>query len=139
MNEAALVIEEPNKDALKQIFTELEFRRLAEQVLGETISVGPSSPQMDLFAAPASDEPTPPSELKTIENTEHNYHFVDSNKMMLELAENLAKQPSFCFDTETTGLDPQSAELVGLAFAWKTGEAYYVPGSCRSGWRTSSS
>ena len=55
------------------------------------------------------------------------YHSVDTSEALATFAEELARQPKFCFDTETTSVDPTRAELVGLSFAWKEGEAYYLP------------
>ncbi len=128
----ALKYEEPNTEQLKEIFGELEFRTLAKQLLGEEIAV-PVQPggQMDLFGNAAetseAEEEAPPTELKTIENTDHQYHLVDTAEKRAELIALLEKQSSFCFDTETTGLDPQTADIVGLSFAIKPHEAYYVP------------
>jgi DNA polymerase-1 len=69
----------------------------------------------------------PQSEVYTIATTPHKYHLVDSAEKRAELISALEKQPSFCFDTETTGLNPNTAELVGISFSWKPFEAYYVP------------
>jgi DNA polymerase-1 len=55
------------------------------------------------------------------------YHLVDSPELFNEFLAELKRQPRFCIDTETTALDPLRASLVGLAFTWKAGEAYYVP------------
>jgi DNA polymerase-1 len=64
---------------------------------------------------------------KTIDNTFHRYHTVDSPEMMKSLARYLSRQTAFCFDTETTALETIDAELVGLSFAYIPGEAFYVP------------
>ena len=66
-------------------------------------------------------------ELKNLSNTKHDYHFVQTAEDRAKLIADLSKQQSFCFDTETTGLNPFEAEIVGLSIAWKEGEAYYVP------------
>ena len=68
------VLEDPNKEDLKELFTELEFRRLAERILGETIEAAakPAGEQMDLFAANSNPEPVEEEvvkELKNLENT----------------------------------------------------------------------
>ena len=44
-----------------------------------------------------------------------------------EFLAELKRQPRFCIDTETTAIDPLRADLVGLSFCWKSGEAYYLP------------
>jgi len=77
--------------------------------------------QGELFAEPEGEE------VKTIHNTPHHYHLVDTPEKAKELAGKLKKQKTFCFDTETTGLDPNNAELVGISFSWKAYEAWYVP------------
>ncbi|MBD79085.1 MAG: DNA polymerase I [Crocinitomicaceae bacterium] len=139
-----LIIEKPNSEQLKELFSELEFRKMAERVLGETISFAQpktSAPaaggQMDLFGSPTT-ESVQGSELieepkeddngpKTIENSYHEYHFTDTPEKRKSLISILKYQPSFCFDTETTGLDPLLAELVGMSFAVSAFEAFYVP------------
>jgi len=54
-------------------------------------------------------------------------HIVETRAALARLAKDLAAQPAFAFDTETTGLDPRKAALVGLSFAWADDEGYYVP------------
>ena len=63
----------------------------------------------------------------TIENTSHFYQLVESPLSRKLLLQNLLQQSSVCFDTETTGLDPLTAELVGIAFSWDKGKGFYVP------------
>ena len=128
-----LIKEDPDADALKEVFTELEFRRMAQRVLGESISTAGSQVadggQTNLFdqQEEVASEPQEEAEKKTIETTEHTYLFVNTDEERKKLVEQLEQQKSFCFDTETTSVEPTEAELVGLSFAWKTGEAYYVP------------
>ncbi|MEO6686425.1 MAG: 5'-3' exonuclease H3TH domain-containing protein, partial [Dyadobacter sp.] len=64
---------------------------------------------------------------KTIDNTFHRYHTVDTPETLKSLAHYLSLQTAFCFDTETTALETIDAELVGLSFAYLPGEAFYVP------------
>lgn len=124
-------METPNKDDLKKIFADLEFRRLAERVLGESITVTPEvkGEQMDLFASqkPESTEVIEESELKNLSNTPHDYILCDSDEKIDSLIKELESQSSYCFDTETTSLNVWEAELVGIAFSFKTGGGYYVP------------
>ena len=42
------------------------------------------------------------------------------------MLDKLQQSSEFCFDTETTGIDPQNAELVGMSFALKPGEAFFI-------------
>ncbi|MEW6467976.1 MAG: DNA polymerase I [Bacteroidota bacterium] len=142
--EDKLAMEEPNREALRELFAELEFRRLAEQILGEaavTAAQGAAQPsvvvektvegQMDMFGH-ASDlvveekiEVT--TTYKTISDVAHNYELVDTADKRANLMIELQKQKAVAFDTETTGLDAHNAELVGMSFSWKAHEGYYVP------------
>ena len=147
----SLIMEEPNKEVLLELFTELEFRRTAEKVLGQSISFGQSNSnisaptaatsggQMDLFGSPIAapvvasldsdddDSETVENGIETLDNSFHEYHFTDNVEKRKSLIQMLKYQPSFCFDTETTGLDPLKAELVGMSFAINAFEAFYVP------------
>ena len=149
-----MLIDNWNEDALLSIFSEMEFRTLARRVLGVDISntaqtsqapvqrkpdipeasvaAKPvrSNGQLDLFATPEvgvdTDEHLIKGEIKTIDDVKPNYILVESDEEINTLIEKLDKLDSFCFDTETTGLDTMIAEVVGLAFSWKSGEGYYV-------------
>ena len=149
-----MLIDNWNEDALLSIFSEMEFRTLARRVLGVDISnTAQTSPdliqrkpdnsqasvtskplhsngQLDLFATPNVgidlDENLIKGEIKTINDVKPNYILVESDEEINTLIEKLDKLDSFCFDTETTGLDTMIAEVVGLAFSWKSGEGYYV-------------
>jgi len=129
-----------NKETLVEIFQELEFRTLAKQVLGETgsstTSKAAQTMQGDLFGASANKNAPRKEEAtneaysvakKNIENTKHKYYLVNTQKEHESLASKLAGQKIISFDTETTGIDANEAELVGLAFSIKKGEGYYVP------------
>jgi len=130
-DEADLKIAEPNPEALKQLFDELEFRNFAKRFFTD-LSVkegdGQKSVQAELFMDSNNEETEEKKtrEIQTLQNTKHSYHLVENEKQANELANKLSKLKSFCFDTETTGLDPNSSELVGMSFAHKPGEAWYV-------------
>jgi DNA polymerase-1 len=64
---------------------------------------------------------------RTIYNSTHHYHLMQTEKQQEELVKHLKQQKAFCFDTETDALDPVEANLVGMSFSWYPGEAYYVP------------
>ncbi len=120
-----LKISEPNPDLLKELFDELEFRNIAQRVFTD-LSVKGGSPmtvQGDLFS---EDETEGEKEIKTIETTDHQYHLVESEEQRKDLIKKLENCKSFCFDTETTGLDAHQAELVGISFAIEPGEAWFV-------------
>jgi len=136
-----------NQEALAEIFSELEFRSLGKRILGESFKVDIHvSVQRDLFgnvvessasvfesAKSGTDAFLPteqaviPMEGKTIENTPHTYHLVQGDAAINDLIETLKKHKEICFDTETTGTDANNVELVGMSFAVKAGEGYYVP------------
>lgn len=133
---------EINAEKISALFEELEFRTLISRVL-KTDGI-PSNPvrntttheaiQGDLFAEllppvdSSSDNTTVNySALQELKDVPHSYHLVEEEKEILELISTLSNQESCCFDTETTGLDPIVSELVGMSFAFKEGEAYYVP------------
>nr|WP_321234453.1 DNA polymerase I [uncultured Psychroserpens sp.] len=85
--------------------------------------------QFSLFGGDASDATETVSEFtrKTAENTSHFYQSVASGMATKLFVNNLLNQTSVCFDTETTGLNPLTAELVGIAFSWEAGKGFYVP------------
>lgn len=85
--------------------------------------------QFDLFgfSDDESDEPRPSSYYATLENTDHNYTIIQGDLGTKLFLQNLMNQTSVCFDTETTGIDALNAELVGMSFSYKKGEAFYVP------------
>ena len=150
-------LKEWDKQALKDVFLDLEFRTLGKRVLGEDFSVTtgpkgiiekeiPQGVQTDLFgniveAPPSQAAPTNGaadlagretgdaglSADKNINNTPHKYEAVTDLKEIKKLAAELKKHTEICFDTETTNIDANDAELVGLSFAIKPGEAWYIP------------
>ena len=130
-DEEALTYNGPDKEALKTLFDHLEFRTLAKRVLGEDTLVGTDiSGQLSMFSSEAAtgkeEEPSNIS-IKSIDQVPHNYITVVSDKEIGDLVARLSAQKEFCFDTETTGVDAFEAEVVGLSFSFKKGEAYYVP------------
>ena len=130
LDEEALLLKDMNRPILTQLFEELEFRNLMTRVLPKP-ETDNSATLFELPNASAkaetSTEITDNSGYKTIKDVEHTYHLVDNELFISKLIEDLYQQTEFCFDTETTGLDVHSAELVGMSFAWNSGEAYYVP------------
>jgi DNA polymerase-1 len=139
-----------NKEMLKEVFAELEFKTLGKRLLGEDFSVAtgpkgivekeiPQGVQTDLFGnivetvAPKTEveDDGETSDVltadKNITNTAHKYEAVVDEKAIKKLVSELKKHDEICFDTETTGIDANDAELVGLSFSIKPGEAYYIP------------
>ena len=140
--EDKLILEAPNRELLEPLFAELEFRTIGRRVFGEDFSVTEAKPnpnvQKDLFGNNISETKTKeftqqpslfdaPIDAKNIDNTPHNYVLVDTPEARQELIKLLLQQPKISFDTETTSTDANMAELVGLSFAIKPGEGYYIP------------
>ncbi len=144
-------VSEFNKELLNEIFTELEFKSLGKRILGEPFTVVNSAPPAaktnevrDLFSdpdtafAPATtaavkifvDEEVSEDALfadKNISNTAHQYILVQGDDEINKLVHHLSAFNEICFDTETTGLDANLANIVGASFSIKKGEAWYVP------------
>ena len=127
LNEEDLKIKEYNKESLKDIFNELEFRQLAKRVLGEETPAAGDVQQGSLFGEEELEAVTVPSDLKKITDIPHHYILVETEQMLGDLLEKLKTERSFCFDTETSDLEPINAYLVGMSFAVVAHEAYYVP------------
>ncbi len=151
-NEANFEMCAPNTNATKEIFDELEFRRLTDNFLKTfatpeenntpvTPSTENSTPtlktqkaktnngQFDLFATPGTgnvSETEVENGFKTIKNTTHFYQHVNTPFSRKLLIQKLMQQKSVCFDTETTGLKALEVELIGIAFSFEIGKGYYV-------------
>jgi len=128
-----LIMEEPDKEKLLGLFSELEFRSLAKRVLGQEIRVASTSGQIDMFGEAVSENGNGFSstgeigEYKTIATVEHEYNVAGTSEERKKLIALLEKTTEFCFDTETTGLDVLTAELVGMSFSITPHKAWYVP------------
>ncbi|MGR3854358.1 DNA polymerase I [Chryseobacterium indologenes] len=140
-------LETPDFEKVKEVFDEIEFRRLYENLYRafapaavETVVVSevevkqtPAGTevkgqvmQLDLFANFEELEQAT-STKSTIENNDHLYQFINNPKAHKKLVDNLLQQKVVCFDTETTSLNELEAELVGMSFSYKKGLAYYIP------------
>jgi len=140
-------IKEWDKEALKEVFGELEFRTLAKRLLGEETGETAAAPsgktpaakgvQIDLFGnviggsdiqEPVEAEQTPAfSSFRTIRDTQPDYKAITDEAAIRELVHELLPVTEVCFDTETTNIDANLAELVGMSFSVKAGTAYYIP------------
>ena len=142
----------PDGDKVQELFEELEFRRLKDQFIKlfsteaseenstsekekkentpKKESAVAGSGQFSLFGGSSDNTGGTIEEFSsrtTIENTPHVYQSVLPGMAMKLFLKNLIKQTSVCFDTETTGLNPLTAELVGIAFSWEAGKGFYIP------------
>lgn len=145
-------LKEWNKDLLREVFIDLEFKTVAKRILGEELTIVPGAVpqgvQTDLFGnVVESGKPKPESKGQTegteeagtgeevetipagknIHNTAHQYRTIQEEAAIESLVKELLEEKEVCFDTETTGMDANDVELVGMSFSFKPGEAYYVP------------
>ncbi len=127
------IIEPFDREWLSEIFKELEFRGLANSILGQEeekpLAAGQQGSLFDTVATVSPDTGLSQHDIATnnISSTEHNYHLVASVKEQEELLAKLLKADTVCFDTETTSVNANEAELVGMSFAIEVGTAWYVP------------
>ncbi len=143
-DEKSLEVEAPDKNALEPLFAELEFRTIGKRVFGEGFSVNESktvnvSVQKDLFGNEIEVQVTKeaivvqpslfdtPIDAKNIENTPHDYQLIDTAEKRATLIDLLLQQKRISFDTETTGMDANLVDLVGLSFSIEPGKGYYIP------------
>lgn len=131
-NEKELLREPINSSRLREIFEELEFKNLSDRVLGTTINktiVSNTPIQGSLFAEFTADpqDEKKYTTLSDLNSTQHTYYLIDTEEKRIDLANKLKNAQYFSIDTETTGIDPMWVELVGMSFALKENEAYYVP------------
>jgi DNA polymerase I len=131
LDEESLRLTEPNKELLQEVFNELEFRTLAKRILNDSAAPAFEAKQGELFATEefenaASKESVKPKDLKTISDVEHHYRFAQTEADFEELLNELSSATSFCFDTETSELEPINARLVGLSFSTKAHYGWYV-------------
>lgn len=139
-------LSEPDIAAVSKKFDELEFRRMKDQfakifskeaietttapVAQKSKSAPAGAGQFSLFGGDGtttSDIMEAASSRKTINDTAHFYQTVAPGMGTKLFIANLLQQSSVCFDTETTGLDPLEAQLVGIAFSWEAGKGFYLP------------
>ena len=152
----ALKVQPPDEEKLKGLLVEFEFNSLGRRLFGEDFKAGrgggsPESKVQSPKSTPgasgdklseefklereteggaAETKPEPivaAAHLKTIADVPHEYHLVESPEERAKLVQTLQKLKCFCFDTETTSLDPKEARLVGLAFSFAPHTGYYVP------------
>lgn len=121
---------EPDEKELRRIFEQLEFRTLIERVLNGEKKSAPATPaQPDLFGffTDNGTEETKNSNLTRLDDLHYDYQLVDNEEKMRDLFQKLITTQVLSLDTETTGTDPISAELVGMSFSFEENQAFYVP------------
>jgi DNA polymerase-1 len=138
-HEEDFLIKEWNKELLKDIFNELEFKSIGRRLLGEEFGGEPvaatkkgSGVQADLFSSAVenTDDAATISIVQpgqNISNTPHEYEAVESEAEFKALLDELNNHAEISFDTETTGIDANEADLVGLSFSVAPHRGWYVP------------
>jgi len=134
-NEKELITELPDRQKLKALFEELEFRTIAVEILKgldatekstggpEIFTQSPESAQGSLFG---DAETAGLAARDTIESIPHNYSLIEGEKALKEFISEASSLKEICFDSETTSIDPLDSELVALAFSWKKGAGYLI-------------
>lgn len=119
-----------DEEKIENLFEELEFRTLINRVLKRETKAAPKKDeaQGNLFAEFTDNQPEEKkySNLNELKDMVYSYHLIDSEIEMINLRDKLLFHDSCSFDTETTGVNPIESEIVGMSFALKEGEAYYV-------------
>ena len=145
-DEEQLTAKEPNVPELMNLFEELEFKTFAKRFLDdrkkthptESNKEAPKAQAPDLFSNPSggldlfsqANEGAPDlfsfSDKESIKTQAHDYRLVENDADIEQLVETLTQHDHFVFDTETTGIDAYASDLVGIAFAVKAHEAWYL-------------
>ncbi|MDR2467201.1 MAG: DNA polymerase I [Prevotellaceae bacterium] len=127
-DEDSMTRREPDADRLNELCNEYEFFSMIAERSKKTAAVQSAEAVrqtsiFDKIAEPVSES----NSRQTVESVEHTYRAVESDDDLNALVARLESSSEFCFDTETTGLDPFDCRLVGLSFAFRPHEAFYVP------------
>lgn len=125
-----LKLHDIDREEVRKLFSELEFRSLLSRVLGEGKKSARSVQiEGDLFAVnPTEDtEVQKKTNLRGLNSVAHTYKLVEDEEKMRALSQKFLSAKTLSLDTETTGTDAMTAELVGLSFAVEEFEAYYIP------------
>lgn len=129
-------LETPDFEKIKEIFEELEFRRMYENLYRafaptsstpteEIKKVSPQAEQLNLFSSFEELEEVTTGKTN-IDSSDHLYQLINTPKMLQVLVNNLMEKEAVCFDTETTSLNPLHAELIGISVSYRKGLAYYI-------------
>ncbi|MBR7048379.1 MAG: DNA polymerase I, partial [Prevotella sp.] len=129
LNLENLKVSDPDEAKLSTLFTDLEFKTLANKFLKKVETVQkPVNGQLDLFGlfAPESPETPKNSSFENIKSVPHEYKLVENEHDMRELCDYFLTKEILSLDTETTSTSPIEAELVGLSFSVEESKAFYV-------------
>jgi DNA polymerase-1 len=131
-NDSLLELKEANTERLRELFSKYEFfsmiKELGRKPVSPEFRVQVAFGQLSMFDnLDFPENPTPPNDHKTCEDIEHVYDIVTTDEEITALVNRLESSTEFCFDTETTGLDPFDCHIVGMSFAIEPHKAWYVP------------
>lgn len=125
-----LKITPPDEAKLREIFSQLEFKKLAERFLNKSKETQTNiNLQLNLFAENATETPTAAEKtnFESLKTTPHQYKLIENQREAIEICDFFRTNKILSLDTETTSANPMEAELVGLSFSVKEKEAFYVP------------
>ena len=143
-DETSMIFSDPKEELLKPLIIEWEFNTVGKRLFGQSFKAGrgfePLKPkdknqaqvELDFFgnhedATPETTNSSDGAPLKTIKDAPHQYTCIQSEAELDACIESLSQQEWFCLDTETTGLDPKTVELIGISFCFQSGTACYLP------------
>ena len=120
-------LQKPDRDALQKIFAELEFRSIMPRIDSIFATEPPPAGLFDQPGLAGLDAMAPrAADLATAATTPHTYRLLTDPADIAAFAAELAAQPRFCFDTETTSVCPAEADIVGMSFAFEAHRAVYI-------------
>jgi DNA polymerase-1 len=123
-------LQQPDEEKLTDLFQDLEFKTLLKRLFNKEAPKPASKDpiQQSMFPEePPADTDIRDTSRSTIQSTEKDYQLVDTQAKRKELTDTLAQAEAFCFDTETTSVNPHDAELVGISIAYQNNQAFYIP------------
>lgn len=135
LNETALELEVPDPAKLKVLFDELEFKTVAARILAEIDKTEkPRQPQQSISSAADSTQGSlfgeetlsTVTEKTSIADVKHTYIHLSTKEEIREFVKKISTLKEFCFDSETTSINPLDAELVALTFSWEKGTGYLI-------------
>jgi DNA polymerase-1 len=135
LKEDELILENPDREKLKELFKELEFRTIAAEVLSETDNPAQPGGQAKTPAAQAEtiqgnlfgeNVVSQISEMASIDSVHHKYIIIENEKDLKDFVTRVLTLKEICFDSETTSINPLESELVALSFSWEKGSGYLV-------------
>ncbi|MFT6793957.1 MAG: DNA polymerase-1 [Rubritalea sp.] len=115
-----LLLHNRDDEAIQSLFTEFEFNALGKRLYGNDYNSGRG------HSITTDSDDHVHAELKSLTDLKTSYTLIDTPAALKKLTSNLNKQDLFCFDLETTSLNPRIAKLLGFAISWKKHEAYFV-------------